>query len=33
MQDKVNVTDYKFSLVWAVVSLHADAAYSQFKNI
>ena len=26
MLDKANVTDYKFSLVWAVASLRADAA-------
>ena len=27
MLDKANVTDYKFSLVRAAVSLRADAAY------
>jgi hypothetical protein len=31
MLDKANATDYKFSLVWAVVSLRADAAL--FKEI
>jgi hypothetical protein len=36
MQDKANATDYKFSLVRAVVSLRADAAlvkeFARFKK-